>query len=199
MVVVVVAEDPISALKGGVWALPALLKPLRPHQVCLRRTFGIVNMGGLLWEEMWCNFLGAIQCFEAEVEWCVVEDFSVHGKGLNHDEVCKQLAALGSQMDFFYHVPICRKCRCLVCHWLSLRRRTLWVSTGLFLQRISEMEKNTTNWLWGCVSTSSARRCFSRKELQSTNLSGTPFMRIDVRKAFRAILRHICMYTYLSI
>jgi hypothetical protein len=25
----------------------------------------------------------------------------VHGKGLNHDEVCKQLAALGSQMAFF--------------------------------------------------------------------------------------------------
>lgn len=31
---------------------------------------------------------------EAEAEWCVVEDFSVHGKGLNHE----QLAALGSQM-----------------------------------------------------------------------------------------------------
>ena len=42
--------------------------------------------------------------------------FSVHDmKGLNHDEVCKQLVALGSQMALFYHVSICPKCRCVVC------------------------------------------------------------------------------------
>lgn len=43
--------------------------------------------------------------------------------------------------------------------------------------------QNATNCLGACLSTSFARRCFSREELQFINLSGSPFMKIDVRKA----------------